>query len=105
VIAKANKNFLCYCLVRVLKMLYENVNGDHLEGLEAIMILCDASILDDIPEEIVKLSGCIVKRWWTSHGLPYVTDVFRVIPEVRVVATCCDAWRLLILTSISYVLI
>jgi hypothetical protein len=79
VIAKANKNFLCYCLVGVLKMLYENVNCAQLEGLEAIMNSCDAPILDDIPEEIAKLSGRIVKRWWTSHGLPYVTDVFCVV--------------------------
>jgi hypothetical protein len=36
-ILKANINFLCYCLVGVLKMLYENANCGHLEGLEAIM--------------------------------------------------------------------
>jgi hypothetical protein len=51
------------------------------------MNCCDASILDDIPKEIAKLSSCIVRRWWTSHGLPYATDVFRVIPEVRIFAT------------------
>jgi hypothetical protein len=61
---------------------------------------CDASILDDMHEEIAKLSGRIVWRWWTSHRLPYVMNVFRVIPEVRIIGTCCDAWRLLILTSI-----
>jgi hypothetical protein len=89
-IFKANKNFLCYCLVGVLKMLYENTKCDHVAGLEAIMNSCDASIFDDIPEEIAKLSGCIVKRWWTSHGLPYVTDAFRIVPEVMMFATCCD---------------
>jgi hypothetical protein len=84
-------------------VLYENVNCDHLEGLETIMNSCDASILDDIPKEITKLSGRIVKRWWTSHGLPYTMIVFHVVPRgVRIFATCCSAWRLLILT-ISYV--
>jgi hypothetical protein len=40
-----------------------------------------------IPEEIGKLSGCIVRKWWGSHGLLYVIDVFHVIPEVRIFAT------------------
>jgi hypothetical protein len=31
-ITKANKNFLCYCLVGVVRMLYESANCDHLEG-------------------------------------------------------------------------
>jgi hypothetical protein len=101
---KANKNFLCYCLVEILRMMYENADCGHLDVLKAIMNLCDASLLDDIPEEIAKLSRCIVKRWWTLHGLPNVTDVFRVMPEVRIFAACCDGWRLLILTSISYAL-
>jgi hypothetical protein len=72
-------------------MLYENENCGHLEELEAIINSCDTSILDDIPEETTKLSGRIVRRWWTSHGLLYATDVFCVIPEVRIFATCCDA--------------
>jgi hypothetical protein len=37
---------------------------------------CDASFLDDIPEEIGKLSAHIVKGWWTLHVLPYVMDAF-----------------------------
>jgi hypothetical protein len=85
---KANKSFLGYCLVGVLKMLYENANCGHVVGLETIMNSCDASILDVIPEVIVKLSGHIMKRWWTSHGLPYVTNAFRVVLEVRMFATC-----------------
>jgi hypothetical protein len=47
-IMKADKNFLCYCLAGVLTMLYENASSGHLEGLEAIMNSCDASLLDDI---------------------------------------------------------
>jgi hypothetical protein len=51
-ITEANKNFLVYCLVGVLKMLNEGVECDHLDGLDAIMNLCDASILDEIPDDI-----------------------------------------------------
>jgi hypothetical protein len=54
-------------------MLYENAKCRHLDGLDAIMSSCDASILDEIPDEIARLSAHIVKRWWSSHGLPYVT--------------------------------
>jgi hypothetical protein len=86
-IANVNKNFLCYCIAGILRLLYENANCGHIEGLEAIMNSCYASILDDIPEEIGKLSGCIVRKWWGSHGLLYVIDVFHVIPEVRIFAT------------------
>jgi hypothetical protein len=84
---------MCYCLIGVLQRLYKNVDSGHIEELEAITNLCDASILDDIPEEIEKLSGRIVKRWWTSHGLPYVTDVICVVPEVRILATRYDAFE------------
>jgi hypothetical protein len=48
---------------------------------------CDASLLDDIPDEIMKLSSRIVRRWWASHGLPYVTDIFCVVSKVRIFAT------------------
>jgi hypothetical protein len=40
---------------------------------------------------IGKLSGRIVRNWWASHCLPYVTDIFRIVPEVRMFATCGDA--------------
>jgi hypothetical protein len=82
-IAKANKNFLVYCLVGVLKMLQERAGCCHLDRLENIMATCDASILDEVPEDISKLSPCIVKRWWSSYGLPYVTEAFHVKPEVK----------------------
>jgi hypothetical protein len=71
-------------------MLYENVDCDHLDGLEAIMNSYDASLLNDIPDEIAKLSGRIVRKWWSSHGLPYVMDIFRVVLDIRVFNMCCD---------------
>jgi hypothetical protein len=81
-IAKANKNFLVYCLVGVLKMLQWHVNFYHIDGLGAIMNSSDASILDEVPDDIGKLAARIIKRWWSSYGLPDVTEAFRVELEV-----------------------
>jgi hypothetical protein len=64
---------------------------------------CDASILDEIPNEIARLATCIVKRWWSSHGLPYVIDVFHIEPELRISVVYCSALRLHMLTSIFHV--
>jgi hypothetical protein len=91
-IAKANKNFLCYYLAGVLTMHYENADCGHVEGLQTIMNSCDASILDDIPEEIEKLSRCIVRKWWASHGMPYVMELFCVTPEVRMFWDCYNVY-------------
>jgi hypothetical protein len=81
-IVRANKNFLCYCIAGVLRMLYDNDCG-HVEELQTIMNSCNASILHDIPDEIGKLSGCIVRKWWSTYGLPYVTEIFCITPEER----------------------
>jgi hypothetical protein len=96
-IMKANNNFLVYCLAGVLKMLNEGVKCDHLDGLDAIMSSCDASILGEIPDHIAKIVVRIMKRWWTSHGLPYVTGAFRVELEVWIFVTCCTIWWFLVL--------
>jgi hypothetical protein len=87
VIAKANKNFLVYCLVGVLKMLQGQGKCRHIDGLGSIMNSCGASILDEVLDDIVMLSACIVKRWWSSYGLPYVTEALRVGLEVRLIIT------------------
>jgi hypothetical protein len=31
---------------------------------------CDAVVLEDVPEDVHKLAGQIVRRWWKPHGLP-----------------------------------
>jgi hypothetical protein len=87
-IAKENKNSVYYCLVGILQMLYE-IGCGHVEGLQAVMASCDASILEDLLDEIAKLTGRIVKKWWTEHGLPHVTDRFRITP-VAVFLHCVD---------------
>jgi hypothetical protein len=88
-ITKVNKNFLSYCITGVLRMHYENDCG-HVEQLQTIMNSCGASILGDIPEEIGKLAGRIVSKWWVTHGLPYVMELFHVTPEVRMFFAFCN---------------
>jgi hypothetical protein len=72
----------------------------HLDGLDAIMSSCDASILDEISDQIVKHVARIVKRWWTLHGLPYVIDAFRVEPDVGTSITCCSISKFSVLTFV-----
>jgi hypothetical protein len=81
-IAKANKNFIAYCLFGVLKMLQELAQCSHVKGLEPVMAACDASIFIEVPEDVVKLSAPILKKWWSSYGLPYVIETVRLELEV-----------------------
>jgi hypothetical protein len=60
-IAKANKNFLVYCFIGILKMWQGHARCGHLDGLESIMAACDASILDEVPEDM-RSSARIVKK-------------------------------------------
>jgi hypothetical protein len=97
-IAKANNNFLVYCLIGVLKMLPGHAKCHRIDELGVVMDSCDASILDEVLEDIVKLFARIVKRWWSSYGLPYDTKAFRVELEVRLLITiCCNICRLLLI--------
>jgi hypothetical protein len=86
-VVKATKNFVCFAIVGVLRMLYENC-CDHVEELQIIMEF-DASILEDLSEELVKLNGLLVKKCWTEYGLPNVADRFRKKPEVRLFSVHC----------------
>jgi hypothetical protein len=31
----------------------------------------DASLLDDLPEDLGWIAKRLMKNWWTKHGLPY----------------------------------
>jgi hypothetical protein len=82
-IAKANKNFLVYCIVGVLKMLQEHAQCSHVGGMKTIMAVCDASIFDKVPKDMAKLSAHIVKKWWSAYVLPYVTETVCFELKVR----------------------
>jgi hypothetical protein len=47
------------------------------------MTTCDASIFDDVPADILKISARMIKKWWSSYGPPYVTEVSHVRLEVK----------------------
>jgi hypothetical protein len=66
---KVNRNFVCYGVVGVLRIFYNN-GCDHVAELQDIMSLCDARILEDLPPELSKLTSRLVKKWWTEHKLP-----------------------------------
>jgi hypothetical protein len=53
-IEKANKNFICYDIVGVLRMLYDN-SCRHIEGLQLIMASCDAFFLSKMQENCASL--------------------------------------------------
>jgi hypothetical protein len=77
-------------------MLQGHVKCRHIDGLGIIMNSCDAFILDEVPDDIVKLSTRIVKRWLSSYVLPYVTEAFRVDPEVRLLLPHYDIHELVV---------
>jgi hypothetical protein len=39
------------------------------------MTACDASIFVNVPMDILKIPARIVKKWWSSYGLPYATEI------------------------------
>jgi hypothetical protein len=70
-------------------MLYDNC-CEHIEGLQSIMASCDASILKDLPPELTKLMGHLVKKWWSEHDLPNVANRLCKNLEVSIFSAYCD---------------
>jgi hypothetical protein len=68
--AECNKNITCFALASVFRML-EGVECEHLLELKKLALLCDASVLHNVPGELDKIDRKLVKYWWTEHGLPY----------------------------------
>jgi hypothetical protein len=56
------------------------------------MTSCDASILEDLPPELLKLTDRIMKIWWSEHGLANVASRLRREQEVSVFLTSYDAF-------------
>jgi hypothetical protein len=49
------------------------LNGEgcqELGRLDDLATSCDATMLEDVPEDVHKLAGRIMRRWWKPHGLP-----------------------------------
>jgi hypothetical protein len=80
-------------------MLYDS-SCDHVPELQMLMSSCNASLLDDLPPELMKLMGCLVRKWWAEHGLPEAVSHLRREPEVIISSASCDALVFCVLTSI-----
>jgi hypothetical protein len=104
-IGKANKNFFVYCLVSVLKMLQEHARCSHVAGPETFMTACDGSIIDEVPADVTKIAAHIVKKWWSSYGLPYFTELFCVEPEVRFNCPEAFLWFVTFFYSHSFIIL
>jgi hypothetical protein len=66
---RLNDNFTVLGINDALNML----NGEGCQELGWLHDLAgsrDAMVLEDIPEDVHKLVGRIVQKWWKPHGLP-----------------------------------
>jgi hypothetical protein len=66
---RLNDNFTILGIEGVLNML----NGKGCQGLNRLHNLaasCDTDVLEDVPEDVHRLEGRIMQRWWKPHGLP-----------------------------------
>jgi hypothetical protein len=68
--AYGNKNISYFIVAGILKML-AGVGCEHISELWKLAVLSDASLLPEILEDIGKIAGKLVRRWWMNHGLPY----------------------------------
>jgi hypothetical protein len=49
------------------------LNGEgcqELGRLHGLAASSDTTVLQDVPEDVWKLAGWIVRSWWKTHGLP-----------------------------------
>jgi hypothetical protein len=82
--AQAYQNITCYTVAGILKML-EGVDCEHLSKLRKLDVSSDASVLYEIPSDIKKIAGKLVRRWWTEYGLPYCMQRFEENNQVSFV--------------------
>jgi hypothetical protein len=81
-----NDNFAVLRIEGILNML----NGKgcrELGGLHDLVTSRDAVVLQDVPKDVWKLVGWIVRRWWKLHGLPEALHRLEVARTVMVSVT------------------
>jgi hypothetical protein len=65
---RLNDNFAVLGIEGVLNML--NGKGcQELGQLRDLAASCGTAVLEDVPEDVHKQAGRIVRRWWKPHGL------------------------------------
>jgi hypothetical protein len=55
---------------------------EHLSELQSLTSLSDVALLDDLPLELTKLTGCLVRKWWVQHGLSEASHHLQKEPKV-----------------------
>jgi hypothetical protein len=82
--AKCNENITCYMLIGIFRMLVGE-GCEHLPELKKLVLSCDASLLEDFPEDLAQIAKRLVKNWWTKHSLPFCMQKIEEENRVSVV--------------------
>jgi hypothetical protein len=69
VVGQLNDQFVVLSSEGVLNKLY-SPDCQELLILHDLATSSDASVVEDVPGEVQKIAGCLVRRWWKNHGLP-----------------------------------
>jgi hypothetical protein len=100
--AHLNQNFVALTLEGVLNMLHGSGCG-HLHALHSLATSSGTSVLEDVPMEVQKLAGRLVRKWWKNHGLQEAWCRLRNEPhEVGFVTSICSALLVLFLTVVIF---
>jgi hypothetical protein len=66
---RLNDNFVVLDIESVLNMLHSE-ECQELSRLHGLAASRDAVVLENVPKDVCKQAGRIVRRWWKPHGLP-----------------------------------
>jgi hypothetical protein len=69
------------------------VECEHLPELKKLALTCDASIMHDVTDDIIRIAKKLVRNWWTIHGLPYCKQKSEEENRVSFATMCFDERR------------
>jgi hypothetical protein len=64
-----NDNFIVLGIEGILNMLHSE-GCQELNRLHELVASRDVAVLEDVPEDMHRLVGRIVRKWWKPYGLP-----------------------------------
>jgi hypothetical protein len=82
-----NDNFAILGIEGVLNML-NNKGCQELDRLHELATSRDAAVMEDVPEDVRKLVGWIMQRWWKPHGMSEA--LHRIEVAYVVIVSHCD---------------
>jgi hypothetical protein len=83
-----NNNFTVLGIKGVLNMLHGE-GCQELGQLHDLAASRDATVLEGVPEDVHKLAGWIVQRWWKPQGLPEALHRLEVAHTKTI--SCCSS--------------